>query len=306
MPRDYYEILGVPRTASEEEIKKAHRKLARQYHPDRNPGDKQAEAKFKEVQDAYDILMDKNKRAQYDRFGRVGPDGGFGGGAGPRGQTFHWGAGPGGFEEVDAGSVADILRQAFGGGGGPAGFEELLRGQGRARRGRRPEPAPEVESEVSIPFVTAALGGKVSLTVNDRELDVTIPPGVEDGQVLRLKGQSPGGGNLRLVLRVQPHPFFRREGNNIVLEAPLSVSEAVLGTKLDVPTLDGTRLTVKIPPGTSSGTRLRLRGKGIKGGDQYIETKVVVPAPTAERSRELIEEFARLNPQNPRAGLAWS
>jgi DnaJ-class molecular chaperone len=108
------------------------------------------------------------------------------------------------------------------------------------------------------------------------------------------------------VVRVQPHPFFRREGKNLILEAPLSFSEAVLGTKLDVPTLDGTRLTVKVPPGTSSHARLRLRGKGIQGGDQYIEIKIVVPAPKDDRSRELIEEFARLNPQNPRAGLPWS
>ena len=108
------------------------------------------------------------------------------------------------------------------------------------------------------------------------------------------------------MLRVQPHSYFRREGNNIILEAPLSLTEAILGTKLEVPTLDGTRLAVKVPPGTSSGARLRLRGKGIKGGDQFIEIKVVVPATKDERSRQLIEEFGRLNPQNPRAGLAWS
>ncbi len=130
-----------------------------------------------------------------------------------------------------------------------------------------------------------------------------IPAGVEDGQALRLQGQAPGGGALRLKLRIQPHPFFRREGKNIVLDVPLSLSEAVLGTTVDVPTLDGTRLTVKVPPGTSSGTRLRLRGRGIAGGDQYIEIKILVPAATDDRSRQLIEEFARLNPQNPRAGL---
>jgi DnaJ-class molecular chaperone len=201
---------------------------------------------------------------------------------------------------MDPGAAADLFRQFFGGGG-----EDVFNQQPRGRRGRRAETAPEIRSEVSIPFEVAALGGPVSLSVNDHELTVKIPPGVEDGQALRLKGQAPGGGNLVLVLRIQPHPYFRREGNNIILEAPLALSEAVLGTKLDVPTIDGTRLTVTVPPGTSSGTRLRLRGRGITGGDQYIETKVVVPAPKDPKSRELIEEFARLNPQNPRTGPPW-
>ncbi len=308
MPRDYYETLGVSRTASEDEIKKAYRKLARQYHPDRNPGDKQAEARFKEVQDAYDVLSDKTKREQFDRFGHVGPGPNFGGGpgGGQGGPTFHWEwrGGPGeGTAGVDP---TELFRQFFGGGGG-AGFEEIPGRGTRNRRGRRAQaPVEEVQSEVEIPFITAALGGPVNLSVDGKELTVKIPTGVHEGQALRLKGQGPGGSNLRLVLRIQPHPFFKREGKNIILEAPLSLPEAVLGTKLDVPTLDGTRLTVKIPPGTSSGARLRLRGKGIDGGDQYIEIKVVVPAPKDDRSRQLIEEFAKANPQNPRAGLAWS
>jgi DnaJ-class molecular chaperone len=158
---------------------------------------------------------------------------------------------------------------------------------------------------VTIPFVTAALGGSVTLQVEGRELSVKIPAGVSDGQSLRLQGQGPGGGNLRLKLRIQPHPYFRREGNNLILEVPVSVAEAILGAKVDVPTLDGSRLTVKVPPGTSSGARLRLKGKGIAGGDQYIEIKVVVPSTIDDKSRQLIEEFARLNPQNPRSGLGW-
>jgi curved DNA-binding protein len=204
--------------------------------------------------------------------------------------------------KIDPEQAADLFN-LFGGAGG---LGEIFGRQARGRRSRRPEPAQEIETDVSIPFLTAATGGKVSLSIGDRELDVKIPAGVEDGQTLRLAGQAPGGGDLRLRLRIQPHPFFRREGKNIILEAPLSVPEAVLGTKLDVPTLEGDRLTVKVPSGTSSGARLRLRGKGIKGGDQYIEIKVVVPAPKDARSRELIEEFGRLNPQNPRAGLPWS
>src|SRR5438105_4412848 len=186
MPRDYYEVLGVQKSASEEEIKKAYRKLAREFHPDRNPGDKQAESRFKEVQEAYDVLSDKTKRTQYDRFGTTGPQRGFQEPGGGGGFHFQWG-GPGGAGEMD----------------------------------------------------------------------------------------------------------------------PNQAAEAILGTQIEVPTIDGTRLAVKIPPGTSSGARLRLRGRGIKEGDQYIEIKVVVPAVKDERSKELIEEFARLNPMNPRNGAPW-
>ena len=298
MPRDYYEVLGVKRGASEDEIKKSYRKLARQYHPDRNPGDKQAETRFKEVQDAYDILSDKNKRAQYDRFGFAGPDGGFH--PGGRRQTFHWGSGgvPGDFENMDPEQAEAFFSELFGNVGGMGGF-------GRRGRAPRTHQAPPATADVSIPFATAALGGTVSLKVGDRTIDVKIPPGVEDGKTLRLQGQGPDGADLHILLRVEPHPYFKREGNDLILEVPLAVHEAVLGTKIDVPTLDGTKLTVKVPPGASSGTRLRLRGKGINGGDQYIEVKVMVPSPRDERSKELIEEYARLNPQEPRTGLPW-
>jgi curved DNA-binding protein len=311
MPRDYYETLGVKRDATAEEIKKAYRKLARQYHPDRNPGDKQAETKFKEIQDAYDVLSDKTKRAQYDQFGFAGPGAGFGG-AGQGGSTFHFGGGPGGFpgaEGMDPEQAAEVFSQLFGGRGGAGGIDmgDLFGRRGRGgTRTRRPAPAQDVEAEVTIPFLTAAEGGSVDLSVGGHTLTVKIPAGVESGQTLRLAGQAPGGGDLLLKLRVEDHPYFLREGKDIILDVPLSLSEAVLGARIEVPTLDGTRLTVKVPPGTSSGSRLRLRGKGIKGGDQYIEVKVMVPAPKDERSRELIEEFARLNPQNPRADLPWS
>jgi DnaJ-class molecular chaperone len=309
MPRDYYEVLGVKRDASEEEIKKAYRKLARQYHPDRNPGDKQAEANFKEVQAAYEVLSDKTKRANYDRFGFAGAQAGAGG---PGGGPFRWGGAEGGtqfeFQGFDPNDLASIFRQ-FGGVGGGAGAEDLGEVLGRRGRGRgraRQAKPPEAEAEISIPFMTAALGGKVPLRVNDQEIELKVPAGVEDGKKLRLSGQGPGGGDLIVRLKVDPHPYFRREGNNVVLEVPLSVSEAVLGTTVEVPTLDGSRLMVKVPPGAASGSRLRLRGKGINGGDELIEVKVVAPKPADERSRELIEEFARLNPQSPRAGLPWN
>jgi DnaJ-class molecular chaperone len=303
MARDYYETLGVKRNATENEIKSAYRKLAREYHPDRNPGDKQAESRFKEVQEAYDVLSDKDKRAQYDRFGTAGPRG-FRGGAGGGGPEFQWGPGPGGFQEMDPSQAADFFRQFFGDGSGPIDMNTVFGQQAPRRgRGRRAPPAEEAEAEVAIPFTTAALGGNVSLQIDGRELSVKVPAGVEEGQALRLHGQAPGGGDLRLRLHVQPHPFFRREGKDVILDVPLSVVEAILGTTVDVPTLDGARLSVKVPPGTSSGTRLRLRGRGIAGGDQYIETKIVAPAAKDERSRQLVEEFSRLHPQSPREGL---
>jgi curved DNA-binding protein len=300
MPRDYYEILGVGKTASEEEIKKAYRGLARKYHPDRNPGDKQAEKNFKEIQDAYDILSDKKKRAQYDQFGFAGPQPEMGGG--PGGTTFHWGGGFPGGAGMDSAEAEDILSQLFSGAGGAGPMGAGRRGRTRGRAAP-PEPAT---ADLAVPFVTAALGGTLSLNVDGHSLDVRIPPGVETGNTLRLQGQGPHGADLHLKLKIEPHGFFRREGNDVIITAPLSLPEAVLGCKLDVPTLDGTKLTVKVPPGSSSGARLRLRGKGIKGGDQYIEIKIVVPAPSDERSRELIEEFAKLNPQNPRTGPPWT
>jgi DnaJ-class molecular chaperone len=303
MPRDPYEVLGVKHDAAEDDIKKAYRSLARQYHPDRNPGDKEAERRFKEVQDAYDILSDKNKRAQYDQFGFAGPETG----GGPGGFQFRWGGSggaPGGFEGIDPEQAQELFSQFFG--GGVPGFGDAGGRRSRSSRSRRPQPPEPVTTEVSIPFISAALGGTVSLRVNGHELDVKIPAGVEEGQTMRLAGQAPGGADLHLKLRIQPHPYFRREGNNILLEVPVSVAEAVLGGKVDVPTLDGTKLTVKVPPGTSSGARLRLRGKGIKGGDEFIELKVMVPPGVNDRGKELIEEFNKLHPHNPREGLSWS
>jgi DnaJ-class molecular chaperone len=311
MARDYYEVLGVSKGASAEEIKRAYRKLARQYHPDRNPGDKQAETRFKEIQDAYDILSDKSKREQYDRYGFVGPEGAFPGAEGGQGPfTFRWGGGgaPGGFDQMDPNEAAEIFSQMFSG-GGAGGFGDLFgrRGRGPAR-GRRPSPRTEepTAAEVTIPFETAATGGSVTLSVNGHELSVKVPAGVAEGQTLRLHGQGAGGGDLLLKLHISAHPYFRREGNDVILEVPISVPEAVLGTRVEVPTLEGARLMVKVPPGTSSGSRLRLRGKGIKGGDQYIEIKIVAPAARNDRSRELMEELARLSPQHPRADLPWS
>jgi curved DNA-binding protein len=316
MPRDYYEVLGVKRDASEKDISKAYNKLAFKFHPDRNPGDKQAEASFKEVQEAYDVLRDPKRRSQYDQFGFIPPGGPFpggqaGGGPFPGGSGFDFGS-------IDPEMLARFAQQFGGGGGGGGGgddplggFANLFGGRGSGRRAgagrtRRARPPEEVEHEITIPFATAALGGSLNLKIDDQAVDVKVPAGVEEGQKLRLAGQGPDGGNLLLKLHIEPHPYFKREGRNLILEVPLSLEEAVLGARIEVPTLDKEQLTVKIPPGTSSGKRLRLKGKGIAGGDQFIEVQVMVPAHVDARSRELIEEFGRLNPQRPRVGPPWS
>jgi len=300
MARDFYDILGVAKSSSEEEITKAYRKLARQLHPDRNPGDKEAEAKFKEVQNAYDVLNDKAKRANYDRFGAAGgPQGsGFGGAGFP-------GGGFSGFEgTMSPEMIEDLLRQ-FGGGGMGFDFGNIGGGPRTRARGRARPPAEDVEHDLNVPFLVAAQGGSLDLSVDGQMVGVKVPAGAKDGQSLRLKGLLPGGANLKLKLHVQSHPYFRREGDDLIVEVPVSLTEAVLGGKVEAPTLDGGTVAVTIPPGTSSGARLRLRGLGIKGGDLYVVPKVIVPKTIDARSRELLEEFARLNPQNPRENVAW-
>ncbi len=294
MPRDHYEVLGVAKTASDDDLRKAHRTLARKYHPDRNPGDKQAEASFKEVQDAYDVLSDPKKRAIYDQVGFGGPKFGPDPGSGAQ---FRWGDGG-----VD---INDIL-SAMGGGAGGVDINDLF-GGGGARGGRRsPRQAPPEEVEASIPFLVAAVGGKVSLSVHGKEVDLKIPPGIEEGKTLRLGGQGSRGGDLLLKIRIEPHEYFKRDGNDVFLEVPLTLAEAVLGAKIDVPTVDGSKLTVKIPPGTSSGSkRLRLRGKGIKGGDQYVDVKILVPKAESDADKAWFEEFAKRQPQTPRTGAFW-
>ncbi len=291
MASDLYETLGVSRTASDDEITKAYRKLARQFHPDRNPGDKSAETKFKEIQNAYDILSDKAKRANYDRFGSAGgPNAGFGGG-------FSGFGGEGGMPP----NIEEILRQFGMGGGGPGGFSfESFGGSPRQRSRRRPAQPEEVEQDITIPFLAAARGDKIDLNVNGTTVGVTIPAGAKDGQAIRLKGILPDGGNLKLKLHVEPHSIFRREGDDLLVEVPISVSEAILGGKVEAPTLAGGTVSVTVPPGTSSGARLRLRGQGIVGGNLFVVLKVMVPKGVDGHGRELIEEFARLYPQSPR------
>ena len=295
MPRDPYEVLGVSRTASDEEIKKAYRKLAAKHHPDRNPGDKAAEATFKEVSGAYELLSDADKRKQFDRFGHAAGQAGFpGGGGGP---------------QMDPQAAEELFRTMFGGGGPGAGFDlgDLLGGGKRRGGGRRRSPPPpeEISGEVTVPFETAVTGGSVGIAVGGREIDVRVPAGISEGKRLRVPASATGSADLLLTVKIAPHPFFKRDGNDLLLEVPVSVSEAVLGTRVEVPTVTDERLTVRIPPGTSSGARVRLAGKGVAGGDQYLTVKVVAPKNLPDAAVALMEQFAAAVNQDARAAMAW-
>lgn len=332
--RDYYEILEVARDATPEAIKKAYRGLARKFHPDVNPGDKTAEKKFKEVQQAYDILSDAEKRANYDRFGHAAFEGMAA--AGPRtgAQDFTFRFGEPGYENIDFSQFfGNMGRGGAPGGGGPRGapvdedeaysgglFDDLL---GRMRAGRgggaRSRTGRPMEAHLAIPFLTAVRGGETTIEVQRGEgksetLVVKIPPGVETGSKLRLKGRGEPGpkgtpaGDLTIRLDVEPHPYYRREGRDLLVDVPISVGEAVLGAKIDVPSPDGPK-SLTIPAGSSGGQKLRLRGQGIPAhgslpaGDLFVVLKVIVPKKVDDESRRLIEEFAQRNPGNPRAGL---
>lgn len=305
MPRDFYEVLGVERTATADQIKKAYRKLAQKYHPDKNPGDKQAEAKFKEANEAHAVLSDPQKRQVYDQFGHHGPQqGGYGG----RGTD-----GPGGFPNwagagatqgnFDPAAAEELFRQFFG-----ENAQHDLGGMFGGRRGRstRSAPPPEdMETEVTVPFLVAANGGTITVDVGRRKIEVKVPAGIEDGKKLRVPAKATGSSDLYLHVKVAPHEYFRRNGRDVELDVPIGVAEAILGSSVDVPTVGGDRLTVKVPAGTSSGAKLRLRGKGISGGDQYLVFQVSVPKQVDDESRKLIEQFAKRHPDTPRANVAW-
>jgi molecular chaperone DnaJ len=349
--QDYYATLGVAREAGAEDLKKAYRKLAMQLHPDRNPGDKQAEAKFKELNEAYDVLKDEQKRAAYDRYGHAA----FEQGGGPGGFS-------GGFDFSAGGGLGDIFDQMFG------DFMGGRRGAGgRARAGADIRQAAEIE------LTDAFAGAKVSLRVptrvtcdacsgsgsedktrasdtcttcqgagkvraqqgfflvertcptcggqgrmirnpckvchgagtvqRERTLQVAIPAGVEDGTRIRLAGEGESGGqgaqpgDLYVHIAIRPHPMFQRDGASIFMRVPLRMSQAALGTDVEVPVVDGTKAKVKIPPGTQTGDQFRLRGKGFSvlrsaaRGDMYIQVAVETPQNLTRRQRELMEEF---------------
>jgi molecular chaperone DnaJ len=395
--KDYYEILGVKKSATADELRKAFRKLARKYHPDVNPGDKSAEEKFKTLSEANDVLSDPKKRKVYDQlgfysdnidpaaaeaYGRAGGGaGGFSGGA--QGQPGDPDVHFGGFDFSDMFDGAD-RKQPSGSGGG---FRDIFSGMfsgGRPRAGEAAtEPGSDLEYQVHVPFWTAIRGGVVRLSVSrhdtcshchgkgylespgkcpecngvgqitqtggrmkfnvtcprchgtgknisqcgtchgtgvvarNESLEVRIKAGTRDGQRIRLASKGNAGlrggaaGDLYAIIRIEPHTLFRRDGDDIYLTVPITATEAALGAKIEVPTIDG-RALLKITPGTQSGQKLRLREKGVPSatregarGDEIVEIAVTVPMPRDERTKELLRELAKLNPEDPREDM-WA
>ncbi|HEY7901110.1 MAG TPA: J domain-containing protein [Caulobacteraceae bacterium] len=293
MAQDPYKELGVARSASAEDIRKAFRKLAKRHHPDANPGDKSAEERFKRISTAFDLLGDPDKRRKFDA-GEIDADGRetmrgftgnpFGQGGGPRGAEF---------ENIDLG---DILGEMFGGGGG-------------RRNGPFASRGADVRARLEIDLEDAILGARKRIAFSDgRSLDVTIPAGAIDGQVLRLKGQgSPGragAGDALIEIGIRPHPLYRREGDNLVMDLPVSVPDAVLGGKIEAPTPEGP-VTLSVPKGSNSGSTLRLRKRGLAGsggrrGDLLARLVVTLPDPPDSELVKIAEDWRRERPYTTR------
>ncbi len=303
--KDYYKILGVSPTASEDEIKKQYRKLARKYHPDVNPGNKEAEEKFKEISEAYEVLSDKTKRAKYDRlrtqYERMGgAAGGF--------DWSQWAAsggtpGGGGTYVHFEGDLEDLL-----GGGGFSDFFETIFGGGRRSRPHQPRSrkGPDYQADLNITLEEAYHGTSRVLDLNGQKIRVKIKPGIEDGKVLRIRGKGGPGhaggppGDLYLRIHVLPHLRYLRKGNDLYIEEPIDIPTAVLGGEKVIQTLAGP-VKMKIPPGTSGGSLLRIRGKGMphyqkpsQYGDLYVKTRIAVPRTLSPEERELYEKLAKL------------
>lgn len=314
--KDYYRILGVPEGASTDEIRKAFRRLAKKHHPDVNPGDKAAESRFKEANEAHEVLSDRKKREEYDAIRQGGFAGGFPGA----------GHAPGGFraESFDFGDLlGDMLRgggarfSRFGRGGDirvelPVDFLDMVRGAVREIRYRRPRVCGQCggTGRVGRRGCPACFGRGV--TEVEERVKIKIPAGARDGATIRVpsKGEeraAPGeSGDLQVELRMLAHPYFRREGNDILLEVPVRFSEAVKGARIEVPTIDGP-VTVTVPPGSSSGRKLRLKGRGVptpgteERGDQYVVLQVVVPPERPEEFLRLVDRIAEFEETDPRS-----
>jgi len=296
---DPYQLLGVARTASDDEIKKAYRKLAKKLHPDVNPGNKKVETQFKEVTAAYDLLSDHEKRQRYDR-GEIDESGqsrGFG----------HTRRGPAGarrgpqFDVDEQGGAEDVLRDFF-------GFGNRQRPNMRMR-------GADVSYQVEVSFLEAAQGSKKRISLTDgKTIDIAVPPGTESGQTLRLKGQGLAGaggaaaGDAFVEVIVADHPLFKRDGFNISIDCPITLPEAILGATITVPTIDG-KVALKLPSDSNTGTQLRLKGKGIlnpktnQRGDQYVRFTVVLPDEVDQDLRDAVERWSKRHSYDVRSKL---
>lgn len=303
--KDYYQVLGVSPETSERDIQKAYRKLARELHPDANPGDEAAETRFKEVSAAYEVIGDADTRKQYDEVRAMGPAAGggspFGGG----------GSGGFGFDTGDVGDLSDLLGGLFGGGGG-----NPFTGAGARRSG--PMRGRDQEAQLRLSFDEAVEGVTMPVTIGSgdggtRTLKVRIPAGVEDGQRIRLRGKgSPGSqggpaGDLYVIVRVSDHHLYGREGTNLTLGLPVTFAEAALGADVKVPTFSGETVTLRLPAGTQSGRTFRIKGHGVTTassvGDLLVTVEVAVPSKLNRKQREALEAFADASDESPRRHL---
>lgn len=311
--RDYYTVLNVSRSATPEEMKKSYRKLAMQFHPDKNPGDKKAEEKFKELNEAYDVLSDPKKREAYDQFGFAGAQGGFGGagenpfgGSGPFGGFRQGGpGGPGGdpFQDI----FGDVFGDIFGGrGAGPSAGPR----RGKATRGA------DLRYTLNITLEESAIGTEKTVHFvrqnkgkeESRKLNVTVPAGVREGQRLKLSGEGDvtagGAGDLYVIVNLQEHPLFKRVESDLTLDVPVPFTDAIMGTSVEIPTLTG-KSEIRVPPGTHSGQVLRLKGKGFPksggygNGDMLIRILVDTPESVNPKQKELLEQIAQDLPETP-------
>ena len=292
--KDFYKVLGVSKDVSEAELKKTYRKLSRKYHPDTNPGDAKAEAKFKEVSEAYSVLSDSKERAEYDQMRAMGPGPRFNPGSG--GQQYAGGF-PGG-ANMGGGGFEDVFANLFGGGG----FN------------RGPQKGADLSMNSTLDFIDGVKGTQLKVRLGGGETTIKIPAGVLDGQKIRIAGkgqQSPNGGpagDLIISVTVKPHPVFTRDGMNLRLTVPVTYSEAVLGATIQVPTLGGEPVKLKVAPGTPNGRVLRVKGRGVvtakAEGDLLATVEIAVPSHVSEKAKHALEAFEELLPdEDPRADL---
>jgi curved DNA-binding protein len=320
MSEDYYKTLEVPREAAPADIQKAYRRLARKYHPDLHPDDKSAKKKFQEVQAAFDVLNDPSKRELYDRYGSSFESAAAAGAGARPGST--WSTSPGGgFEDFD---FSQFFGERFGG-QQTSGFGDIFGQARRGRAGARSRGAArtrgvDLEQEIRIPFHTSVLGGEAHLTIHRPSgktdtIAVKIPAGITDGKKIRLRGQGDPGidgatpGDVFLTIRVSPHPFFERRGDNLHVKVPVTLAEAAEGARIDIPTPQGT-VALRVPPATSSGTKLRIKGRGVARqgqpvGDLLADIQIVLPKQLDETSLDLIRQVAARHVLNPRSELRW-